>query len=375
MKKYNTAIIGTGFIGVAHIEALRRLGNVDVVALCDTVNAKKKADENYIENSYTDYQTMINELDLDFIHICTPNNTHYKIAKYALESNINVVLEKPMTLDLEEAKELYSIAESKKLVCVINYHNRLYPACAYIKREIEKGRIGEVISINGVYAQDWLLYDYDYSWRLNRNESGKTRAVADIGSHWIDLIEYLSGIKVSAVFADFKTIHPNRKKPTGESLAFSKEKSSSHELVEIDTEDMANILFRFENGAIGNLFVTQMSAGIKNRIDVLISGKEASVEWKLETHEVVKFGYRDKPNEVVQKDTLLMSEVSNLICYPSGHTEGFPDAFKNVFKQAYNQPKDKNYATFKDGLRQMILNERIYESAQTGSWFDVEKVD
>ncbi len=374
MKKFKTAVIGTGFIGVVHIEALRRLGNVEVVAICDTFNVEEKAKQLYIDNTFTDYKKMIDQLDLDFVHVCTPNNTHYPIAKYALENNINVVLEKPLTLNIKEAKELAELAESKNLINAVNYHNRLYPACAYAKTLVEQGKIGNVFSVNGTYIQDWLLYDTDYSWRLNSNESGLTRAVADIGSHWMDLVEYITGNKITEVFAEFKTVHPRRKKSLGETKTFSTNKSDNYELIDIDTEDMAMIMYRFDNGAIGNATFSQMSAGIKNRIEMLLSGDKASLEWNLANLTDVQIRYRDKPTEIISKDTILMPEVKDLIDYPSEHMEGFPDAFKQVFKQVYNQPKRKLYANFKDGLRQMILNEKIYESARTSTWVKIDEV-
>lgn len=372
MKKFKTAVIGTGFIGVVHIEALRRLGNVEVVAICDLHNATEKAKEFHVENAYSDYKVMIDELGLDFVHICTPNFTHYPIAKYALENNVNVVLEKPLTMNIEEAEELVKLAESKNLINAVNYHNRLYPACAFSKHIIENGDLGEVVSINGMYVQDWLLYETDYSWRLNSSESGKTRAVADIGSHWMDLVEYMSGLKIAEVFAEFKTIYPKRKKIIGEIKTFTTSKSDSYKEIDIDTEDLAMVLFRFDNGAVGNVTISQIAAGKKNTIEVLVSGKKASLEWNLNDLSNVVLGYRDKPNQVITKDYLLMSSVKDLIDFPSGHAEGFPDAFKQAFKQIYNQPKRTLYADFKVGLRQMVLNEAIYQSAKTSSWIKVK---
>ncbi len=371
MKIYKTAVIGTGFVGVAHIEALRRLGNVKIIAICDTFGIEEKAKKLFVKKAYTDYKKMIDELDLDFVHICTPNYTHYPIAKYALEHDINVVLEKPLTLNISEALNLTKLAKSRNLINAVNYHNRMYPAPSFSKRFIESNKIGNIFLVNGVYIQDWLLYDTDYSWRLNSNESGITRAVADIGSHWIDLVEYITGLKIVEVFAEFKTVFAKRKKPTGNVESFSNEKTNNYSLINIDTEDMALVMFRFENEAIGNLTISQMSAGIKNRIDLLISGTNASLEWKLDDLSNVKIGYRDKADEIYPKDLSLMKNVKNLIDYPAGHMEGFPDAFKQNFKQIYSQPEHKSYATFEDGLRQMILNQKIYDSAKEHKWIKI----
>ena len=371
MKKFKTAVIGSGFIGVAHIEALRRLGNVEVIALCDMFNVERKAKENHIELAYTDYKKMIDENDLDFVHICTPNNTHFEIAKYALERNVNVVLEKPMTFTVEEAVELVKLAKEKNLINAVNFHNRLYPANIFIKDYIRENNIGDVFSINGNYLQDWLLFDTDYSWRLNTKESGSTRAVADIGSHWMDLVEYLTGLKIVEVFAEFKTVYPQRKKAIGEIKTFSVNEVTEYELKTIDTEDIAMVMYRFENGAIGNVTISQMAAGKKNNLEVFISGTKASVSWGLDDLENVHIGYRDKPSLIMTKDYGLMTVAKNAIDFPAGHTEGFPDAIKQVFKQVYSQPQDKHYAQFEDGLRQMILCEKISESAKKSQWIKI----
>ncbi|MCF7923698.1 MAG: Gfo/Idh/MocA family oxidoreductase [Candidatus Izimaplasma sp.] len=371
MKKFKTAVVGAGFIGAAHIEALRRLGNIEVVALCDKFNSEKKAKDLFIDKSYSDYKKMIDEIEIDFIHICTPNNTHFEIAKYAMDNDINVVLEKPMTFTVNEAKILTELANSKNLINAINFHNRLYPTNIHIKNMIETNEIGNIIMINGEYLQDWLLYDTDYSWRLNSKESGLTRTVADIGSHWMDLVEYLTGLKIVEVFAEFKTQYTKRKKPLGVTESFTTQASKNFKEIDIDTEDIAFVLFKFDNGSIGNVTLSQMSAGNKNNLTVNISGTKASINWSLVDLENIKVGYRDKPNEIIPKDFAITNDAITAIDFPSGHTEGFPDAIKQVFKEIYLQSKIKHYATFKDGLRQMILCEKIYESAQKNTWIQI----
>lgn len=373
MKKFRTGIVGAGFIGIAHVEALRRLGDVDVVAICDRFGVEKKAESLSIENAYTDYKKMIDDLDLDFVHICTPNNTHYDIAKYALENNTNVVLEKPMTFTVEEAEELTKLANDKKLVNAINFHNRLYPTNIHLKNLVKNSELGDIISVSGAYLQDWLLYDTDYSWRLNKKESGLTRAVADIGSHWMDLVEYLSGLKITEVFAEFKTHYLKRKKPLGHIEAFSKDKSDQYEEIEIDTEDVAMLMFRFNNGAIGSASISQMMAGHKNNLSVQLSGTKASASWSLSDLENIHLGLRDEANKVIPKDASITADAASAIDYPSGHTEGFADAIKQVFKEVYHQPETKHYAHFEDGLRQMILCDKIYQSATEGKWISVKE--
>lgn len=372
MKKFRAAVIGVGFIGVAHIEALRRLGNVDVVALCDPNEPEAKAKKHYIEKGYKDYTVMIDTEKLDFVHICTPNITHFEIAKYAFEHGVQVIIEKPVTFDTKQAYELVQIAKKYNLKNAVCFHNRFYAATAYMKDIIEQGEIGDLISVHGMYIQDWLLYDTDYSWRLEKEQSGITRVVADVGSHWLDLIEYVTGEKIIRVFADFKTLHPQRKKPKGVVEAFATENKGDFDLVDIDTEDVATISFELEEGAIGNCIVSQVFAGKKNKIVAFISGTKASLEWDLNNHEDVIIGYRSEPNKVVKKGFNLTKQVKDLISYPAGHAEGYPDTFKQLFHQVYNGTGNR-YATLEDGYRQMVLNDAIYQSAHHERWMYVEE--
>lgn len=370
MKK-KVGVVGIGFIGVAHVEALRRLGDIEVVAICTTTNAKEKSEAMHVPSFYEDYHDMIDNEDLDAIHICTPNNTHFPIAKYAIEHNIDVLLEKPLTLNVEEAKELVSLAKQYKVKNGVNFHNRFYPTSIYMKQAIKDNVLGDITSVHGAYIQDWLLYDTDYSWRLNKDLSGNTRAIADIGSHWLDLMEYVTGLKVTRVMANMKTVYPLRQKPTGHVTAFQTKTNSETIPVSIDTEDLATIQFELSNGAIGTAIFSQVFAGEKNGISLKISGKNHSYSWDLSKHEQIIFGHRDKPNEVIVKDYTQMQEQKEYIAFPSGHTEGFPDTFKQVFDSFYHN-KNKWVASFEDGLRQMLLNDCIFESCSTEKWVTIE---
>jgi predicted dehydrogenase len=378
MDRIRSAVIGVGFIGVAHIEALRRLGFVDIIALCDPVDAERKASELYIPGHFSDYKEMIQSLELDFVHICTPNFTHFPIASFAISHGVNVVLEKPMTVSIEEGRQLADLAKKHNVVAAVNFHNRFYPATHALKERIAAGELGKIISVSGSYMQDWLLYDNDYSWRLESDKSGTTRAVADIGSHWIDLVEYVSGLKVTEVLADFSTVYPVRKKPKGQSLTFSNSSDQDYDEIPIDTEDMASLLIRFENGAKGCCFISQMFAGKKNKIQLYVGGTESSAEWDLDDLSNLIIGHRNRPNEVLTKDAVLMGgSTADLISFPSGHAEGFPDAFKQGFKQIYQKFKNPElecvFADFEAGLREMIICERIHESARSGKFTAIKE--
>lgn len=376
MEKYRAVVIGAGFIGSVHVEMLRRLGNVSVVALVDAVDAEKKAATMQIEKAYSNYREMMDELKPDAIHICTPNYTHYEIAKYAIERGIHFICEKPFTTTVEQAKELVNLAKEKGVIGAVNFHNRLYPMTNEMHQMIKKGEIGDLFSVHGGYIQDWLLYDTDYSWRLEKGQVGKTRAIADIGSHWMDLAEFVTGEKIKRVNAVFRTVYPVRKKPLGKVETFQTLNDAVYEEIPIDTEDEAVVMFELEKGAVGTAIVSMVFAGKKNTTTLSVAGSKKSLEWSSENLNDLWIGYRDKPNEIMTKDASLMHpETGRLASYPSGHIEGFPDAFKNVFRQFYDSIETEgsyDFAGLEDGLREMILSDCIYESAMDRKWVEVK---
>lgn len=375
MREFKAAVIGAGFIGAVHVEAIRRLGNVRLVALCDAFGAEKKAADMHIEKGYADYKKMIDELDLDVIHICTPNHTHYDIAKYAIEKGVNFICEKPFTTTVEQAEELCELAARKGVRGAINFHNRVYPIPNEMCQMIRGGELGEIFSVHGEYIQDWLLYDTDYSWRLEKSQVGKTRAIADIGSHWLDLAEFVTGQRITRVNAKFRTVHPIRKKPLTKVETFQTAQDVSYEEIPIDTEDEAVVMFELEGGAIGTAVISMVFSGRKNTTTLHVAGSKKALSWTSEDLNDLWIGYRDRPNEILTKDAGLMHPAAaRLASYPSGHIEGFPDAFKNVFRQFYDSLEREgqyDYAQLKDGLREMILCDKIYDSAMREAWVEV----
>ncbi len=378
MKTYRAGVIGTGFVGKIHVETLRRLGNVEVVAVADMMNAEESAKQMNVPDYFSDYKKMIAEMNLDMIHICTPNNTHFEIAMYGLDNGVNVLCEKPMCTTIEEAEILAKKAEETGLVAALNYHNRFYPMNHHLMNVIKDGELGEIFSITGTYTQDWLLNITDYSWRLSAKESGKTRTVADIGSHWMDLVEFVTGSKITAVCADFSIIHPVRKKPKKQVLAFSTDTFSEedYEDIEVKTEDCASVLFRFDNGAKGSAFFSQVIAGKSVAIDYLIGGYKKSAQWDSEVCNQLTIGRKDSFCEVSEKGPVTVHPDSrSTVAYPIGHLEGFPDAFKQCFRQVYdsigNPDAPRDYADMNDGLHEMVLCEKIFESNQKQKWIEI----
>lgn len=372
-------IVGLGFIGPKHLEALRRLGNVEIAGIADIDErmVKKRAAELHVKRVYRCAEEMIKDPEVSVIHICAPNYLHYSLAKAALEAGKHVVCEKPLACSLEEASELVDLAEKMGRIAAVSYNLRYYPMVQQARMMVKSGELGEILSCHGSYLQDWLLFETDYSWRLESGLGGKMRALADIGAHWLDMIEYVSGVRIQSLCCDFATFYPVRKKPKSHVLTFSgtAEKAIEYEEVTVDTEDYASMLIRFENGARGTLTVSQMSAGHKNQLIFEMAGSRKNVCFNSEHPNQLWVGYREKPNELLERDpAFLYPEVSVYTECPSGHAEGFPDTSKMLMKNIYSaiQGDKCSYPTFEDGYRVMQLCEAAAKSADTGMWTEVE---
>ena len=381
MNKIQVGVVGTGFIGPAHIEALRRLPNVEVAALCE-VNielATSKAAQLGIPKAYV-FEDLLKYESIKVVHICTPNFLHFSQSKAALLAGKHVVCEKPLAKDLAEAEELVALAAKTGLVNAVHFNLRYYPLVRQMKTMREKGDLGDVYSILGSYLQDWLFYNTDYNWRLEPDKSGDSRAIADIGSHLLDVIEYITGLKTVEVMADFNTIHKTRKKPLKPVETYSGKmlKPEDYADVPINTEDHANVLLRFDNGNRGSVTVSQVSAGRKNQLKLEISGSKKTFAWNSESPNEMWIGNRDGFNESVMRDpSLAYPEASAIMSFPGGHNEGFPDTSKQLFKEVYAavekgvQPENPSYPTFANGLRELLICERILESHRKESWVKV----
>uniref|UniRef100_UPI004047ED15 Gfo/Idh/MocA family protein n=1 Tax=Algoriphagus sp. TaxID=1872435 RepID=UPI004047ED15 len=375
------AIVGTGFIGPAHLEALRRIPNVEVVALVEVNQelADEKAKQLGIPRAYV-FADMLNQADIDVVHICTPNFLHYSQAKAVLEAKKHVICEKPLAISLAEAEDLVKIAKTSGLVNAVHFNLRYYPMVRQMKVMREKGELGEVYSIMGSYLQDWLFLQTDYNWRLEPDKSGDSRAIADIGSHLLDITEYVTGLRITQVMADFSTVHKTRLKPLKAIETYSGKMltPADYQEVPINTEDYATVLLRFDNGSKGSITVSQVNAGRKNRLNIEIAGSVSAVEFNSERPNELWIGKREKANEQLMKDpSLVHREVSSLVSFPGGHNEGFPDTSKQLFKEVYaailagKQPEHPSYPTFADGWRELLIGESIVESNKKQAWVTI----
>jgi predicted dehydrogenase len=384
MRQLKTAIIGTGFIGPAHLEALRRIGGVEVVALAsqETEKANALAAQFAIPKVYADWSQVVADPAVEVIHNCTPNNLHFAINEAALKAGKHVVCEKPLTMTSTESAELVRLADEAGVVHAIVYNYRFYPLIQHAREMVRRGDVGNVLLVHGHYLQDWLFYATDYNWRIDPEVSGASRAMGDIGSHWFDLVQYITGLRVTEVCADLVTIHKTRRKPLASADTFKGVGAAMNtgEDVRISTEDAGGVLCRFENGALGVFSVSQVSAGRKNWQWFEIDGSTKAISWNQEEPNVLWIGKREAPNEVLIKDpSLLHDKARPYAHYPGGHPEGYPDAPKNLFRDIYEfirSGKDPrrtlpSFPTFKDGHHGMRLIEAVVSSSKTRRWMMV----
>ena len=384
MKTIQVGIIGTGFMGAAHLENLRRVQGVKVLAIADDnlENAQALADKFDVPFVFTNWRELIENPEVEAVHNCTPNHLHFEINKAAILVGKAIIGEKPLTNSVAESAELVQLAQEKNVLNAVNFNYRNYPITRHARRLVVDGKLGDVFLVHGHYLQDWLIYPSDYNWRVETESGGASRAIADIGSHWCDLVQFITGQRITEVFADLVTIHETRQKPKTEVETFKGKGIIQQEAVEevaVKTEDAGAVLFHLEKGARGVFNVSQVSAGHKNCFDIEIDGNRMSMVWKQEEPNQLWLGYRDKANEIVVKDPALLSEESCLFAhYPSGHPEGYPDTFKNLFLNFYAALHDdksandaQNFPTFEAGLQENRIVEAILKSHQEKRWVTV----
>lgn len=381
MHPFNVAIVGTGFMGPSHTEALRRLGiNVSGILGSSAQKSQAAAQSLGISKAYGSYDELLADDQIHVVHITSPNRHHFEQASLALKAGKHVHCEKPLAMTAAESSALVDLAQESGVAAGVNYNMRYYPLNLEARDMIQRGVLGDVFSIQGSYVQDWLLYPTDYNWRVLDKEGGKLRAVADIGTHWLDLIQSVTGLAVEAVFADLKTVHPVRQRPTGEVATFSGKVDdvNATESIDIETEDFGAILLRFAGGARGSLWVSQVTAGRKNSLRYEIAGSDAALSWNSERPNDLWIGRRNEPNQQLMRDPGLVSDLArNHITYPGGHNEGYDDSFKQSFKSFYDyiaagdMSAPEPFPTFADGHKEILLCEAILTSHQEERWIEI----
>jgi predicted dehydrogenase len=373
------AVVGTGFIGIVHLDALRRLG-IEVVGVVGSSpeRVREKARTQALPEPYESFEAMLADPRVDVVHITSPNDLHQPQARAALEAGKHVICEKPLGMDSSETAELLRLAEHSGLVHAVNFNIRFYPQIREARERVAAGALGDVRLVTGAYLQDWLLRDTDWNWRLEDERGGALRAVGDIGSHWIDLMTHVTGQHVEAVMADLTTFLPVRQRPVGPVETFGMGGAGETVPVEIRTEDTASILLRFDGGARGAFTVSQLSPGRKNALTFQLDGAESGLAWNGERPEELWIGHRERPNELLLRDPALLTPgAAALTSVPGGHAEGFENTFRELYRAVYRAvetggpPPEPDYPTFADGHEAAVIGEAIAASAREGRWAQV----
>lgn len=381
MKALGAAVVGTGFIGPVHVEAIRRLGH-RVVGLLGSTPEKGRAAATklQIDTAYDSFENLLADPAVEIVHIASPNRYHFDQCRAAIAAGKHVVCEKPLGMTPAETAELVRLAAASPRVTAVNYNVRFYPLVLDMRERIRAGQLGRIIHVTGSYLQDWLLFPTDFNWRVRAEVGGDLRAVADIGTHWLDTVSFVTGLEVEAVFADLQRAHPTRTIPRGANETFTASAMipiDGDGSVAVTTEDAGSILLRFRGGARGSVTVSQVTAGRKNCLRLDVAGHAAALAWDSEEPNVLHVGHRDRSNERVTRDPALLSATARPFAdYPGGHAEGFPDTFKQLYKAVYSDAlrgKSANplYATFVEGHREAVLCAAVLQSHREQRWVEV----
>ena len=377
-------LVGAGFVGPHHVDAVRRLGFVDIVAVAASSDAsgQQKARALGARRGYGSYQALIDDAEVQVVHNATPNHLHAEVTLAALAAGKHVISDKPLARTAAEAQRLVDAAQRAAVVTAVTFNYRGNPLVQHARQAIADGQIGTPRFVHGSYLQDWLINDTDYSWRLDPAKGGASSALGDIGSHWCDLAQHLTGLRITEVLGDITTCLSTRKKPRGSREAFAAAALDEADVVDITVEDLASVLVRFDNGAKGSFSVGQVCAGHKNDLVIEVCGATSSVAWRQEQQNELWFGHRNRANEVLQKDPSLVSGTARPYArLPGGHQEAWADAFCNVMRDAYAAiaagppyPRPSPLvATFEDGYRANRIVEAILDSASRGGiWTKVD---
>jgi predicted dehydrogenase len=379
MDKIRVGLIGAGYIGLVHLEMLRRLGEVEVVALADSdpERVRAAADKFGIPRVYAKGEDLIDDPEVEVAHDCTPNFLHFGLNKRAIEAGKDVLSEKPLSLDSRESAELAELAEKHGALTAINFCYRYYPVVQEAAARVRSGALGDVRAFVGHFLQDWLFLETDYSWRLDPAIAGKANVVADLGSHWCDLVQFITGLKIVEVMAELHTCIPKRRKPKGGVLSFGAGAAGETEEVGISLDDYAALFLRLENGARGNFTTCQVAAGRKVDIEFQVFGSKESYAWSHVRPNALWIGHRERGNEIFYESSVLQAPgTRKYATLPTGHPMGYHDAVFNLFRDYYAALAAKRggrsfsvtFPDFGTGHDAMRIIDAAVESNRLGRW-------
>jgi predicted dehydrogenase len=375
LGELRAAVVGTGFVGAVHVDALRRLG-VEVAGVVGS--SPERAQAKGLAPVYESLTAALDDDRVDVVHLATPNHLHYEQAKETLAAGKHVVCEKPLAVSSEQSAELVELAERSGLVNCTNFNLRFFPLVQDASERVRTGEVGEVWNVHGGYLQDWLALPTDWNWRLETEKAGELRAVGDIGSHWMDMAQFVTGLRIVEVFADLATVLPVRQRPAGEVETFASGGDVEREAVEVRTEDLGHILVRFSNGARGSCLVSQVSQGRKNSLRIEIDGSKGAIAWDGERNEELWLGHRDAPNEILFRNAALMHPAAAARTQlPVAHAEGYADTFRELYRAVYadvargGPSAEPDYPTFRDGHVENVLCDAVALSNRERRWVEV----
>jgi predicted dehydrogenase len=379
-------LVGPGFVGAHHIDAVRRLGFVDVVAIAGSseASARTKADALGVPKAYGRFEDLVADPDVHVVHNTTPNHLHVPIITAAIRAGKHVVSDKPLATTAEDAHALLKLASDAGVVHAVTFNYRGNPMVQQARDMIAGGKLGAVHFVHGSYLQDWLLEPTDFSWRLEPEKGGASSAVGDIGSHWCDLVQHVTGQRIAEVLADLTTVIATRFRSARSPEAFATQKTvGTREAFKVQSEDLATLLVRFEGGAKGAVNVGQVCAGHKNDLVFEVNGARASVRWRQEQQNDLWIGSRGGANAVLAKDPSLLTPPAAAYAHlPGGHQEAWADAFCNVMRDVYGviqatrrsggrfdarAPRPPAFATFEDGYHSACIVDAVLESHRRGA--------
>jgi len=367
-------------MGRVHLEAVRRVEFVEPAAIAgrNADAARRLGTAFSVPTIATGYRDVLRDPAIDAVHICTPNAQHFPMAKDALQAGKHVICEKPLATTVAQGEELVSLAAQHGLRNCVCHNLRYYAMVQQMRALREAGELGEILVVQGTYSQDWLLYDTDWNWRVESQSGGPSRCMADIGSHWFDMAEHVTGLRVNSLCADLQIFHPKRKQPKHSVETFANKLLGPEDYIEtaVDTEDFGAVIFRMGQRTRGSVVASQVSAGRKNRLSIEIYGTRSSVAWDQERPDELWVGHRDTGNQLFVKDpSLLKPAARSYADLPGGHSEGYDDTFKQLFRRFYasiaSDGATREYPEFGDGLRQLIILNAELQSHRTRSWVEV----
>lgn len=357
-RTIRAGFVGGGFMAAVHSRAARAAGAALVGGTSSSPDrAREAAGRLGLDHGFDSLDDLLADPGIDVVHVCTPNTTHARIVRAALEAGKHVVCEKPLATDTRDAAELTELAASRGLVAAVPFVYRFHPMAREARALVTGGDAGRLVSVHGAYLQDWLATPHDDDWRVDRDQGGPSRAFADIGSHLVDLLEFTTGDRVRRLNAVTRTVYGTRATNT-----------------DIATEDLVAVVVELEGGAVGTLLVSQVAPGHKNGLVLELGGTEASVRFEQERPETLWLGRTAGASTIERDPARLSPDAARLSLVPAGHPMGYQDAFNAFVADTYatiSGERPEGLPTFEDGLRAVRVTEAVLASAASGTWAEV----